>query len=147
MQGPDTKVRESNRAPPSVTAPLLTRNKYPSDNWCSDYHSSAILRMEWTQCEGEKEEKKRKKMPPPFHFQRFIIFLLLSGNEQMVINVTRESFLSACQVFHTDTLCSVFHRKWISSCGRLLFFPPPFLFFNPLLASFQFDLASKSVPL
>ncbi len=52
------------RAPPSVTAPLPTRNKYPSDNWCSDYHSSAILRMDWTQCEGEKEEKKRKKLPP-----------------------------------------------------------------------------------
>ncbi len=103
----------------------------------------------WNEPSVKERRKKRsgKKCPPPFHFQRFIIFLLLSGNEQMVINVTRESFLSACQVFHTDTLCSVFHRKWISSCGRLLFFPPPFLFFNPLLASFQFDLASKSVPL
>ncbi len=91
----------------------------------------------------ERKKKRSGKNCPPFHFARFIIFLLLSGNEQMVINVTRESFLSACQVFCTDTLCSVFHRKWISSCGGLLFFP----FFYPLLASFQFDLASKSVPL
>lgn len=94
----------------------------------------------------ERRKKRSGKNWPPFHFQRFIIFLLLSGNEQMVINVTRESFLSACQVFRTDTLCNVFHRKWISSCGRLLFFFSLFLFFNPL-ASFHFYLALKSVPL
>lgn len=80
----------------------------------------------------ERRKKRSGKNWPPFHFQRFIIFLLLSGNEQMVINVTRESFLSACQVFRTDTLCNVFHRKWISSCGRLLFFPLFFYFLTPL---------------
>lgn len=99
----------------------------------------------WNESSVKERRKKRSgKNCPPFHFQRFIIFLLLSGNEQMVINVTRESFLSAARFFVLILFAAYSTGNEFLPVGDCSFFS---LFFNPLLASFQFDLASKSVPL
>lgn len=91
---------------------------------------SAIACRRWSRrssCTEQKQEREGKF----FHFRRGLcIFpVLLSGNEQMVINVWRGNLPSPRQVFPADTIFSIQGRKWnfsqscITSCRRR--YPPP----------------------
>lgn len=74
---------------------------------------SAAACWRWSRpspCTEQKQEGEQKL----FHFRwGFCIFpVLLSGNEQMVINAGRVNLPSSRQVFPADTIFSVQGRKW-----------------------------------
>lgn len=74
-----------------------------------------------------KQEREGKTQPIPFQ-RRLVHFfppLLLSGNEQMVINVRRGNLPSLGQVFPADTIFSVQGRKWNFSARCITSRPPP----------------------
>lgn len=97
---------------------------------------SAVARRRWTRrssCTEQKQGGEGKL----FHFRGGLcIFspVLLSGNEQMVINVWRGNLPSSRQVFPADTIFSIQGRKWnfsqrcITSCRA----PPP----TPVISAF-----------
>lgn len=69
----------------------------------------------------EQNEKERENSTDSISEKAcaFFFSLLLSGNEQMVINVRRVNLPSLCQVFPADTIFSVQGRKWNFSVLRI----------------------------
>lgn len=81
-------------------------------------------------CTEQKQEGEGKTLPFQRRLVHFFPPVLLSGNEQMVINVWRGNLPSSRQVFPADTIFSIQGRKWnfsqrcITSC-RCPPHPPP----------------------
>lgn len=102
--------------PPIITDPVIRTSA--ACYWWNRLLCSCRTKQEW---EGKLNL---------FHFREescnfFFFALLLSGNEQMVINVRRGNLPSLGQVFPADTIFSVQGRKWNFSVRCITSRPPP----------------------
>lgn len=101
--------------PPIITDPVIRTSA--ACCWWNRLLCSRRTKQEW---EGKLNL---------FHFREescnfFFFALLLSGNEQMVINVRRGNLPSLGQVFPADTIFSVQGRKWNFSVRCITSRPP-----------------------
>lgn len=120
----DTKVGEFDRRP------LLFRLSamQPMQQALPPIITDSVIRTtaaccRWNRLPSCAEQNEKERENSTFSISEearaFFFSLLLSGNEQMVINVRRVNLPSLRQVFPADTIFSVQGRKWNFSVRRI----------------------------